>query len=341
VLLELAWSLGASFDALLVLGGGCALAGAGATALAVRRATPSAPLAAAVLDELLGRGATLATAAEALEGAHPRFAPALLAEADAALVAVDLRRLLPLRASAGLLLAAAVAVLWGALLPSARAEPAAPAPQTRTPLVALLGGGAGPAEGEPAPTPAGLDPGDVVAVRAAPGDDPAADPAAALAARAPEAAALLQEQLEALLTRVAAVGGAPGQADPALPAATPALDEALRSGDLAAARAELERLAEAAGRGDRAAEARLGELTRTLGQALDPGAAGSGSGSGAEDPPAPSAGPAPPTTTPPTGDAGRGRRPWALDATTRRYFDADPLRSRPPRSTRDTQGTGR
>jgi len=297
------------------------LAAGGAAAVVARR--PGAGVVAGVLDARLGRGACVATGAEALGGAHALFADLVVAEAAGALEGASLRRLLPFRLPVGLVLGAAAAALLPALI-LARPVGAAGAagleePPTLLSPDVLAGGGGDAPEEEPADAPDG--PGALTLLDEGPGaDEAAADP---LAAFSPELAEVLRRRLAELAREAGATGatGGPGAADPAAPArdgpgGARAVDERLRGGDAEGALEAMAELAEAAGRGDRAAAAELAALSERLGPP------GGGRGP-APDPAAPDHAPDAAPADDLAEGGRRGRLPWALAVARDRYFAAN------------------
>lgn len=284
--------------------------GAGALVALVRawRVRPGAAMAASVLDAGLG-GAALATAQETLGGGHARFAGLVLDEAALRLERRALSALVPLRAPAGLLLAAAALALLPALLlapgSAARAGEPGLAPPSLLSAAALSGGEpAGGAIESPVGPPAAL------ALVAATPEAGGADPLAAFPAELKE---VLRARLEELVRSLppGAGGGAAGEA-----AARPEteLGSAMAAGDAEAVLAALERLAADARGGDRPAAARLAELARAVGP---PGGGGS---SGDVEPSRGGSGPLP--VVEPAGASG-GRvqgLPRQLEAAVERYF---------------------
>lgn len=292
-----------------------------APALLVVGPRPAPSVAAAVLDARLGAGATLATAVEALEGRHGRFAARVLAEAERALAGRSLRDALPLQAPAGLLLGGAAAALLPAVLLGGGAgllgtHEAGPAAPTLTLDLRPQAPGGGPATGEPvtdapAPDPVVVTPAEAEAALGA------ADPLRGLP---PEVAAALRERLEAALAALPP-GAAPSTTagDGATPSAThddDPLGQALRQGDAAGALRAVDDLARAAAEGDRLAARRLDELARRAARA----GAGAGAGvDGADPPPAGGHDPGPAHAW---GGLGRERLPLELELASRRYFEA-------------------
>lgn len=317
LLLEVGLAAGAALDVRAAwLPGAAALALAPALLLAARR--PSTGVAAAVLDARLGTGAALTTAAEALEGRHGRFSPAVLAEAERALAGRSLRDALPLRTPAGLLLGGAAA----ALLPAVLAAGGAAAPGARrtneAPAVVGLdlraGAGAGGEAGAEAPTTPPGPAGEVDRAALAPAA-PGADPLGALA---PEVAAVVRERLDDALRALppAPPGALPGE-PPAGEAAGDDLAQALRAGDAAAALRALDDLTAAAAQGDPGAARRL----ETLRDAGRPGAGASAGGAAAPAEAVSASGSGDDATW---GGAGRARLPRELEVASRRYFEASP-----------------
>lgn len=271
---------------------------------------PSLTLTAAVLDAQLAQGATLTTAAEALGGAHPRFAPSLLHDARAALEGVSLRAALPVRLPVGLVLGAAAAVMLPLLLPNgARANSDLGAAPEVPSLLApnALGGPATGDSGEAKPP--GLAP-KLEIVPLAGGEPPARDPFAALPLDVAEALRKRLAELSRDLPRGTGSTGAAPQEDSSQE--PDALSQALRAGDAQRARRELERLAKTAGKGDRTAATRIRRLADAV------GAPGGGTAPARPDPKSVKTG-----TDPEVGPRRGGRAaalPWALRVSVERYF---------------------
>lgn len=329
VLLELGLLLG---DALGLAQGAAALPGglalAAAPALVALAPRPGRRVTAAVLDARLASGATLATAAEALDGEHARFRGPVLAEARRALAGRSLAAALPVQAPAGLLLGGAAAallpaVLMGFTLGAGRSS----GDGASTPQIVGLDLRAAPAGGGGAAGPTGEpeEPADALVATpllAAPGS-PAA-PVDPLAGLPPEVAALLRERLAEALRGVPS--RAPAGAPPA-PEVAPANDpdddlaRALRAGDAGGALRAFEDLARDASAGDAAATARLADLASATDRA--------GAGAGPDrTPTAPDGAPSPsgaPSGAPERGPGGaRERLPLELELASRRYFEASP-----------------
>jgi hypothetical protein len=304
-----------------------ALALAAAPLLVALAPRPGRRVTAAVLDARLDLGATLVTAAEALDGQHARFRAPVLAEAGRALTGRSLAAALPVQAPAGLLLGGAAAALLPAVLMGlgAGARPTTGGGDALPLLVGLdprsSGSGAGdaPASADGAPAPADAP------LAASPLTGPA-DGADPLGGLAPEVAAVLRERLAELMR---ALPPRPADAAASAPAGAPDqpdddLARALRAGDAAAALRAFEDLSRAASAGDPAATRRLADLAAAE-------RAGAGTGAAPDEPPtAPDgAGPAPSAATDRGLGGARERLPRELELASRRYFEASPGATRP------------
>lgn len=252
--------------------------GAGAGIVLLTRSRPKTALVAEVLDVRLGRGAILASAAEALDAPDSRFTPSVLRAAASAVEGVSLAKLLPLRPPPALLFASVATLLLPFALPSGGP---AQAQATESGLASLL-------------DPAALQSGDGGAGDAATVSD-APDGAPLVPVLTPDSAATdpvpalpldvlqhLRERLKALMAELPPSGASGGDAHSAeSPSDREALEEALASGDAARILRELERAAADAKAGDRAAALRLEELA----DAISPPGDGRGDGASETVPP--------------------------------------------------------
>lgn len=289
----------------------CFLAG---LARAVSAPRPSALWAASLLDARCESGASLASAAEALAGQHPRFGGWLLAEAQTLLSERRPSELLPWRPPAALVLGgAAAALLPLVLLQPSEAGPAAGQRGARSLLdPVLIAGGGG---GEPGAAAETAEEGRLALLPATPERPalPDGDPFAALPLDvAAELRARLAELAESLEGggSAGAAGSEPGVGEPE--GGESSLEQALARGDAEAARRALQELAEEAAGGDAAAQARaraLSERARAGGGL----AAGQGEGSSSSAPGGGAAGD--PTR------ARAGALPPELRAAVQRYFE--------------------
>jgi len=254
----------------------CGALAAGALGWGLIRArrvvAPGGPAVGAYLDARLAGGAVLASAAEALAGAHPRFRAPLVLEAAERLRQAGPEARVPWRLSPAWALALAATALSPLSLTSAP-PPAPPRLGSRSlldpSLLAAGGGGGGEADpGQAEAEPSGARYGVAEGSEGGQESQPLELPLDVLAA----------------LTRAAgprpsggAQGGSPPSGEPKSAPQDLVLDQAQQ--DLGGALRELEELKEAAQSGDRAARVRLDRLRQALAQA-----SGGGGGAGAAAP---------------------------------------------------------
>ncbi|HBP17637.1 MAG TPA: hypothetical protein DEA08_07580 [Planctomycetes bacterium] len=297
-----------------LLAGGALLCSLAALARAASAPRPSALWAASLLDARCESGATLASAAEALEGQHPRFAEWLLGEARALLAERRPSELLPWRPPAALVLGgAAAALLPLVLLQPSEASPTRERGGARSLLDPVLIAGGGGGEGGEAAEP---DPEGRLALLPATPERPAlpdADPFAALPLDvAEELRAELGKLARSLEGGGASAGARGADQDPQDPAAPESeLEQALRRGDAEAARRALQELSAEAASGDAAARAKARELSQRA-------RAGAGVAEGDEGAPPPPASQG--EAGGPTRAGARGLPP-ELRAAVQRYFE--------------------
>jgi len=302
-----------------LLSGLALLAGLAALWRAVSGPQPDVLGAASLLDARCESGAALASAAEALDGQHPRFAEWLLAEARAQLAERRPSELLPWRPPAALVLGGAAAALLPLVLLQPREAALAESGSARSLLDPVLIAGGGGGEGGEAAEP---DAEGRLALLPATPERPALSDADPFAALPLDVADELREQLAQLAQSLEAQalegGGAsseaqgpePGAGEPEASASE--LEQALRRGDSEAARRALQELAEEAAAGDAAAQVEARELS----QRARAGAGGAeGGAQGAQPTPAGQGEGGGPTR------ASAGRLPPELRAAVQRYFE--------------------